>query len=58
MADIIGNVIVELARLAVAAYAIYFGGNALLIWIQRVNLSDTQVVDEARRRGLDVRVDA
>lgn len=53
-ADIIGNVIVELARLGVMAYAIYFGGNALLIWIQRVSLSDQQVVDEVRRRGIEV----
>ena len=56
MVDVIAGAVVELARVAVAAYVVHFGGNALLLYVQRLPKVQTteDVIDAARARGYEV----
>lgn len=56
MIETITNGVVELGKLAVMAYAVHFGGQALLIYVQRVPTVPTEqeLIDQARRRGFEV----
>lgn len=56
MTGTIADAVVQLARLAVIAYSIRCGRDVLLEWLQRMpaRQTDTQLMDEARLRGLEV----
>ncbi len=56
MIDTIASAVVELGKLAVVAYAVHFGGQALLIYVQRMPTAPTeaQAVDAVRRAGYEV----
>lgn len=57
MADIIAGAVVQIVKLAVVAYAIKQAQPILLLWVERIptQLSKEQVVDAARKLGLEVR---
>lgn len=56
MADTIANAVVEIARLAVMAYGIHYGGRVCLLWVERSTLAQSreQIIDAARREGIEV----
>lgn len=56
MVDVIASAVVDLARVAVAAYIVHFGGKALLLYVERMPTTPTneQVIDAARARGYEV----
>lgn len=56
MTEVIASAIVELAKVGVMAYVVHFGGNALLLYVQKMPAQPTneQVIDAARARGYEV----
>lgn len=56
MTEVIASAVVDLARVAVAAYIVHFGGKALLLYVERMPTPPTneQVIDAARARGYEV----
>ena len=56
MTEVIAGAVVELAKVAVMAYVVHFGGNALLLYVQRLPKVQTteDVIDAARARGYEV----
>lgn len=56
MVDVIAGAVVELGKLAVMAYAVHFGGKALLLYVERMPTTQTteDVIDAARARGYEV----
>ena len=56
MTEVIASAIVELAKVGVMAYVVHFGGNALLLYVQRLPKVQTteDVIDAARARGYEV----
>lgn len=56
MTEVIANAVVELARVAVAAYVVRYAGEVALIYVQRMPVQPTneQVIDAARARGFEV----
>lgn len=56
MTEVIASAVVDLARVAVAAYIVHFGGKALLLYVEKMPTqpTDSQVIDAARARGYEV----
>ena len=55
MTDAITNAIVELARLALYAYAVKHGRDVIIHWLDVTpKLTPAQLVDAARAQGLEV----
>lgn len=56
MTDIIARTIVELARLALYAYAVHHFRAVIIHWLDvtPAALTHEQIIDAARRRGLNV----
>lgn len=56
MTETIANAVVELARYAVAAFAIHKGAQVLTVWIHRLPVQQTpeQAVDVARANGYEL----
>ena len=56
MNEAITTAIVELARYAVMAYAVKNGRDVLIHWLDAMPqaLSETQIIDAARARGLEL----
>lgn len=56
MIETIAGAVVELGKLAVMAYAVHFGGKALLLYVEKMPTqpTDSQVIDAARARGYEV----
>ena len=55
MTDAITNAIVELARLALYAYAVKHGRDVIIHWLDVTpKLTPAQLVDAARAHGLEV----
>ena len=56
MTEVIAGAVVELAKVGVMAYVVHFGGNALLLYVQRLPKVQTteDVIDAARARGYEV----
>lgn len=56
MTETIANAVVELARYAVAAFAIHKGAQVLIHWLDRLPVQPTaeQAVDAARAHGFEV----
>jgi hypothetical protein len=57
MADTIANAVVQIAKLAVIAFAIAKAQPVLLLWVERIPVqpTDEQIVDAARKAGIEVR---
>lgn len=56
MVDVIAGAVVELARVAVAAYVVRYAGEVALLYVQRLPKVQTteDVIDAARARGYEV----
>lgn len=56
MVDVIAGAVVELARVAVAAYVVRYAGEVALLYVQRLPKVQTteDVIDAARARGFEV----
>lgn len=56
MVDVIAGAVVELARVAVAAYVVRYAGEVALLYVQRLPKAQTteDVIDAARARGVEV----
>lgn len=56
MTEVIAGAVVELARVAVAAYVVRYAGEVALLYVQRLPKVQTteDVIDAARARGVEV----
>jgi len=56
MTEVIAGAVVELARVAVAAYVVRYAGEVALLYVQRLPKVQTteDVIDAARARGFEV----
>ena len=58
MTEVIASAVVDLARVAVAAYVVHFGGKALLLYVEKLPQpwcpTNNEVIDTARARGYEV----
>lgn len=56
MTEVISGAVVELARVAVAAYVVRYAGEVALLYVQRLPKVQTteDVIDAARARGYEV----
>ena len=56
MTEVIAGAVVELARVAVAAYVVRYAGEVALLYVQRLPKVQTteDVIDAARARGYEV----
>lgn len=56
MTEVIAGAVVELARVAVAAYVVRYAGEVSLLYVQRLPKVQTteDVIDAARARGVEV----
>jgi len=56
MVEVIAGAVVELARVAVAAYVVRYAGEVALLYVQRLPKVQTteDVIDAARARGYEV----
>lgn len=56
MTEVIAGAVVELARVAVAAYVVRYAGEVALLYVQRLPKVPTteDVIDAARARGVEV----
>ena len=58
MTEVIAGAVVELARVAVAAYVVRYAGEVALIYVQKLPApwtpTNEQVIDAARARGFEV----